>query len=282
MRISEKIRNFSRNFFILSVIAYLADHFMNGALSSILLLGPDFIIQDFQLWRLVSFSLMPASFENIVLMAFSFHIFSFLLEDILHQVLYPILVLLIAALQGILFTLVFWQSDISLFGTEGISFFVLALFTALKPTSRLRFFHAFTVKSYKVTAFVALTWIILKSIVIFAGNDTQLWLSAYNMIFGITGGLFTYMQIKLFKKIRESSEKNPVIPSPEELSMAYISAKSRSMESAEQTRAYIPISDDPDINEEILNEILDKITEQGRNSLSPEEVYFLKEYSRQI
>jgi hypothetical protein len=72
------------------------------------------------------------------------------------------------------------------------------------------------------------------------------------------------------------------IPEPEEYSHAYASGAEQRRFRNSEIDDYPMYEPEIDLSEDRLNEILDKINELGKESLSPDELRFLKEYSKTL
>lgn len=134
-------------------------------------------------------------------------------------------------------------------------------------------------------------WFGIKIIGVTSGTNTQFVPQFSSAIFGITMGALIYLQIRLANRRRKDySEVVYGIPSefPKHEELMAVLSKSMSKKQNKKFEDdpdddYYPIlSEDSEENEDKLNEILDKIAESGKNSLSPYEIKFLEEYSRQL
>lgn len=254
-------------------------------LENYLSLNPQRILNNFEVWRLFSFSFIISNPTFIFLLAPIFIFASPILEEYLNKYLYPIFLFLVSSLQSFVLTLVFWNKNISLSGIEGISFFILTLLVFLKPRVRVFPKHPVTVASFGL---VMITLWVLSIYLPWSeqANNAELH-NAASAIFGVLIGISVYIPIRYMDKYLknrpiENKEKKIVIPKPEELSMAAISAQNLSKLYHQFDEEYCSITDDFQTNEETLNEILDKINLSGKESLSYYEMKFLEEYSKRL
>ena len=268
-------------------VVYMLDVIMGNKLSSLFTLNPAQIINNLEFWRIATFPYAMGSVEGALLFTFTFFIFAPKLEDIFHRMLYPWLILLVFCSQGIIFTLVFWKSTVSFAGMEGITFFVLTLFTFLHLKKKISFlyFRPFNTMIFLIS--VSAIWLLILTLHSVALHSNTYFLNRiYAATYGITGGSVVYLQIRLSKAFRESKKNiiDPLIdlPKPEELSLAVIANK-------ELKHLNNTLNDDLFVNdsssifsEDKLNEILDKINSQGKESLSTLELKYLQDYSNNL
>jgi len=189
-------------------------------------------------------------------------------------------------------TLIFWRSDVVIAGMEAVSFFVLTLFMFLKPKSIVEFMKFPPLSTVLFTCAMVFIWFGIKIIGVTSGTNTQFVPQFSSALFGITLGSLIYLQIRLANSHRRRNrldryDNDLKVPQPEELSMALISntklkKQYKNIEEESDDELYSLLSEDPAENEEKLNEILDKIADTGKDSLSPFENKFLEEYSRQL
>lgn len=265
---------------------YLINYLMGWKLNSLFVLNPAMIVQEFEFWRLFTYPFIPGSIEGAVLFLAAFLLFAPRLEDIMGNMLFSTVLFLLLSLHGILHTLVYWKSSIPLEGMEGISIYVMSLFVLLNVQNRLKIFRLPPLKSYITPAALFALWSGFKLFRIyeFQSVDIKSLLSVGS--FGLAASLMTYLQIRLAQRInfrKARIEEEPVIPQPEELHHAILSEtelRRYHYNADEDTR--IRPSGDRYIDEERLNDILDKINESGKESLSGDELNFLREYSKYL
>lgn len=286
-----KISNYSIIALVSVLAVYFVNFFSNNRIADWLVLNPKALIENYQVWRLFSFTFAPGSTEAVLLFAGVFYFISPKLEKILNTKIYPILLFLVVFLQGIVTSLLFWNTNVQVAGAEGLAFFVLTHTTLLRPNDRV--YNMLGVKNVSFALTILLIWVAFK-----AGSISNL--GVYNQapsllaaLFGITSGILIYAQIRYFQRIidkrKSVSTYKPTIPSPEELSLSLARFGSKlPAEKLDETSYYrnpsvkVAITDDPDLNEELLNDILDKINENGKASLTPSEIKFLNDYSNRL
>ena len=204
------------------------------------------------------------------------------METLFHKALYPIILFLVISLQGTISSLIFWRSSLYIEGMEGLSFFVLTLFLFFNANKKVILWQFPPVSAFAFVFFIAIGWAVTTSLHAMISGYEILVKGAANAIFGLTGGLIIFLQLRLSRNIKNKEhEPHLDIPKPEELSMALI----RQNELREMNKRiqddYLWDEDIP-LTEDRLNEILDKINENGKKSLLPEEIRFLEEYSKRL
>jgi membrane associated rhomboid family serine protease len=283
---SRQTGNFSKVFLIVTLCLYFINFLMGWKLNELFVLNPTLIVHKFEFWRIVTYPFIPGSAEGAALFFITFALFAPRLEEILGSILFSTVLFLLLCLHGILHTLIFWQSFIPLSGMEGLSMYVMSLFILLNIQNRLKIFRLPPLKSYIAPTILFIMWGGYKLFRVFeiGSVDIKSFLSVAS--FGLGSALMTYMQIRLAQKInyrRHRNEPDLTVPKPEELQQAVISKSEMNIKkyhyNADEERIIKP-SGNREIDEERLNIILDKMNEKGRDSLSPEELNFLREYSK--
>ncbi|MDQ1266909.1 MAG: Rhomboid protein [Bacteroidota bacterium] len=265
-------------------IIYLADYLLGGKIGDYVMLMPSLIISKMEFWRIVSFPLAHGSIEGLILFGFTFYFFAPKLEEFLNRKFFPILLFLMVCLQGIVFTLIFWKQGVQLGGFEGISIFILTLFTLINPRLKIKISNFPYINVAFFTLLILLFWGGTKAMTYINGIGLlEISKSTFSMAFGLASGLFTYLQIYLIDRMNAKKYKQeiPEIPKPEELKLAMMAQSKSQKLNAKLMDEYYKIEIDPsDLNEDKLNEILDKINDRGKDSLTPEELRFLEDYSK--
>jgi membrane associated rhomboid family serine protease len=288
---------FSKIFIFAISIIYLLNYVYFNFLPNFLSLQPSEIIQNFALWKLISFPLTPGSTEAFYLFVLTFYFIASKLEMIVDNFRFPIWLFILTLLQGCVLTLVFWNSHFVIAGLEGISFFILTLYSLLKPKSQLKIMRS-NISVIAFTVILTLIWAVFKfSFSIYHGSYTII-PSLSSAVFGISIGLMVYLQVRFTKISRRSyeqiDEKDLMSITPNEL-LATVRDKKKggflyntekighdNLDEFYANDKYYYLSENAEENEERLNEILDKIGSSGKESLSPSENKFLEIYSKQL
>jgi len=273
---------------VLTLLLYGIDFLFDGKISAQLLLNTSLVVNQIEFWRLFTFPFAQSGPETILLFVFTFFMISTKVELIMKNRFYHLILFLLICLQGTTFTIFYRSETYILSGMTGISFFVLSLFILLNITGRLTPYKKKPVRSMLMIAAASLAWvsvITMKSVIL--GSDTVAPELA-SASFGILSGLLIYCQIVLLNwgtlHLKRKTSERKVIPEPEEYSPAFISsAEHRKFFGRDREyEDYMMYEPEPDLSEDRLNEILDKINEYGKESLSPDEIRFLKEYSKSL
>jgi membrane associated rhomboid family serine protease len=257
---------------------------MDGRLSSLLSLQPSLVFH-LEWWRVFTFPLATDSIEGTILFLFTFFIFAPKLEEIFRSWLYPLILFLIVFLQGAILTLLLWNCIITITGMEGLSFFVLTVFTLINIKKKLVIFNKYFIRTFMFSLGMFFLWFTLLFFHSVAIGDYRLiFEGVYSCVFGISTGLVFYLQIRYTKSIKPqeqptSREPNHDIPKREELSYAVMANNELRRFNKNLREELAKDEGSPQYSEDKLNEILDKINENGKESLSPSERKFLDDYS---
>ncbi len=283
--------SFSKIFLGFVLAVYFIDFLMGNMLAARFSIVPTLVLQKYEFWRVLSYPLAASTIESALLCFIAFAVYSTRLEEFLNTKLYPVLLLLIIMLHGILHTIVYWETTVPLAGLEGTAIFIMILMTMLKPAELIRIHRWRNVKASYLTAIIIMLWLFIKTGNTITGGRQHVAEFMSAAVFGLGFGFTTFLQIKIFrnywKKKSDKALAELKLPKPEEMSMAMATnnrllRKYYSSIEEEVQREVCVLSDDPAENEERLNEILDKINESGKESLSKLEINFLNEYSKSI
>lgn len=284
---------FSKIFLLFTGIVYFIGYIYSSVLPDILSLSPQDVIKNLSLWKLVSFPFASGGLESIMLFAFVFYFISSKLEQYIEGLKYPLWLFLMTLLQGCILTLVFINSDVVISGMDGISFYVLVVYSLLKSKDKIIAFNFPPIPIFAFALLLGFVWFGLKLVNFSTTGDDSMFLSALgSSLFGITSGLVHYLQIRITginansRNLRNGDDLR--IPPPEELSVAHTLNSNRLRKYYQSNQPdlseadYYLLSDDMSENEDRLNEILEKISSSGQSSLSDFERRFLNEYSKRI
>ena len=284
---------FSKSFLIIIGIVYLLNYIYGNTFSNFLSLVPSELVRNLYLWQLLTFPFAPNGIESILFFGLVFYFVSPKLESYIEGLRYPIWLFLLIILQGCILTLVFINSKITITGLDGIAFYVLVVYSLLKPKDKIEVLNFPPMPIIAFALLISFLWFGLK-LVNFStiGNESNLLSSISSSLFGITSGLLHYLQIRFsgFSHTKNddiSTDNSIKLPSPEELSLAHSSnlrlKKLYQNKNLNFSENYSDIlSDDMQENEDKLNEILDKIIISGKDSLTNFEKKFLDEYSKKL
>lgn len=257
-------------------------YFSENWVSELLILKPNLVLNNMELWRLASYIFVPGSIEGVFLFTITFYFLAPFVEKVLRNPLYPAYLMLLIFLHGIIHTLAFWKTSINLSGMEGASIFILTFFALSDPDKRVKITFLPSVKSFYFSGAILLTWILVKYLKISFGDEKLLFESVSALTIGIISGTMTFVQIKMIRKFisKKRRSEDYSIPEPEEIKMAVINDGAHERYESILSDEVYNNDFDPDQKEDILNQILDKILEQGQGSLSAQEIYFLENYHK--
>jgi len=253
------------------------------------------VLEELKLWKILTFPFAIHTLDSFLLFAFAFNFFSVKLEKLVGSFRYPFWLLILNLILGCLITLVFWNSQFSFSGIDGISIFAISLYLMLKPRSTFNIFKG-KINLLPMTLLFLIFWISSK-IFVYGFNDATMAITTItSSIFGIATSLLIYFQIKIYNRneVEPATETHPRnFPDIEMLSairekktagFLYNTEKMKydNIDELIDENTYYNLTDDPAINEDHLNYILDKINETGRDSLTHAERKFLYDYSKQI
>lgn len=285
---SNRPYTFSRAFLLIISGLYLLDYILGLGMREVFAINPLIISDRWEFWRLFLFPAAYSTVEGFLLFAVVFYFISPKLEEIVLSIAYPLWLFLLTFLQGGFMTILFWKSNTFFGGAEGISIFVLALFALLKPFDYIKIGAMPRVPNYILSSLILSSWLAMKFLLVSNGTSESILPAIAVAGFGLGMAGLIFAQVKLIEHFRfrrlQKSHKNLRMPKPEELSVAIMNSKNlKKYYSPEENEADgIVLSNDPYENENILNDILDKINDEGKDSLTILEKRFLEEYSKNM
>lgn len=279
-----KTYSFMRNFLFVTGLIYLVNFLMDGRLDGVLGLVPSAVFEKMEFWRIVTFPFSYGSFEGVMLFAVVFYFFGSKVEQLLPKGILPALLILLIAMQGIAMNLIFWNSSYSIAGMEGIAIFSLTLFTLTHYRARVKFLSFPSFRGSAAVLLIFSAWILAKAVNSLLFGNSVIYIATANIGFGFFTAMLIHFQIRFLNKMaaKRKAERKVPMPDPEELSLAMIA--NREMKKYYQQQSDDVFLDDFDfeLTEERLNEILDKISVSGQESLTIEERKFLRQYSKNL
>ncbi|MDP2364042.1 MAG: hypothetical protein Q8M94_09765, partial [Ignavibacteria bacterium] len=177
---------------------------------------------------------------------------------------------------------VFWKSDIYFAGAEGLSFFVLTLFALFQRKKKIVLWNSKPIRLEFLFLLMIFTWMCSVSLQALVTHSLNLLITnTSSLLFGVIFSLIVYTNLRIIQKIKIikqfENKKINLLP-PDELSYALINKTDKKYR--ENRRIDEPVIHNGDYySEDKLNEILDKIIDTGRESLSFEEQKYLEDYS---
>jgi hypothetical protein len=273
-------------------LLYCVNYLSGGVISAYTAMSPDLVFNKLELWRLISFPFAAPSLESLALFAFSFFFIAPKIESLIQKRIYPIFLFLLVFLQGAMTCLVFRGHNLTLAGLDGLSFFFIFLFAALSVSKKILPVWFRPAKTSILSLLVGVLWICALFMQYPKIGNEGILAATSSAIFGIFSAAIAYSKLRSVlisdsKKSRAvAQDKIPdiAIPSPEELKYALIARqveKRQFQKYADDSYLY-DSADEFVPDEDRLNELLDKILESGKESLTESELQYLKEYSKNI
>lgn len=271
---------------VITLLLYGIDFLFDGKISASLILNTSMVIYNFEFWRLFSFPFAHSGSESIFLMAFALIYVSPKVELSIRNRFYHLILFLLVCLEGTIFTLFYHNQFSILAGATGISFFIMSIFVMLNLNKRFMAYRKKPVRIILMISAAALTWVSVISLRALLIGMEPAYTELASAGFGIVSAALIYTQIILLdqrKRFRlKTRNQMQAIPEPEEYTHAYATGSEQRRYVNREIDEYPIYEEESDLSEDRLNEILDKINEYGKESLSPDEIRFLKEYSKSL
>lgn len=272
---------------------YVLDSLGGGLISKALAIIPSRVVENLELWRLITFPFAVHSLSGMLSLIFSVYFLAPKLEKIFPKMLFPVLLLLFVVSQGLATTFFFPYEQMQFSGAFGLSFFVMSLAVFTQPRARMAVWSNFRMRT------VALVMILMALSTGFTLMETLTHSSTnvffYNTFssgFGSLAGVITAYLYSRFSRLSMSARLASTprretyrqsFPQPDPFD-AVLSEQPAQMLHA-QYAAVAPAQHFPEEysnDEERLNFILDKILELGKSALRQDEEEFLREYSQRM
>lgn len=249
---------------------------LSGFISGPTILIPSLVLEDLQLWRLLTYPLAPA-FMSVLVGAVVFGQPGEEVEGMFGRKKFGLLLLVITLAVGGLHLLLFASSDPPLAGLINQALFMMVVYVYLFPQSSVHIFF-FSVRSIILLGLM-LAAAIIWGVVLISGGASLL----TPLVTGLLGAIAGYLYAELsYGKHREAS------------GLARRSARSRSgsMKGVTKggglrvihsmTRTKEPENAEIADDETRMNKLLDKISDRGYDALTADEKEFLERYSSRI
>jgi len=275
---------FSLLFALFIGVINIIDFSIAGKLFSLFALSTEKIFVEMEFWRLFSYPFFGGTVEGLLLFCGIFFFVSPKIEYFLGKKIYPLFLFLISFVVAAITTIVFNSKNIIIGGLEGVSFFIFTLFMMLFVKDKhLREKQP----ALSVGVCTVIFWGFFKYYLAKTNGIESVLPSIVISSAGVIIGLLVYLQIYFLiqsrikkAKMRMRPMKKIKLPDNEELSFAMFNNPNFKAivanATAKSATKKIEFYDD----EEQLNFILDKINESGKESITPEELSFLKNYNR--
>lgn len=275
-------------------VVYFVNVAMRGALTQWLALMPFSSVGAGQYWRFLTYPLASNSFWEMLSSSAILFFFAPEVERVLSPRRMLLIVGIFVAVHGLVYAPVLWMANAPLAGTTAIALFVLTMYVYLYPTGEVSLFGIIPLRATMLLGIVFIA-AVAGSVLAHSFNPTALINAFADAGFGIFFGfIFSHLYFgrfsggELYSSRRDSqtssntgTTRRATAPSPASVGRSnYMSDAERRLAGVER-RA----DDDEDsfpLDEEHLNEILDKINEKGQASLTPQERKFLQDYANKL
>ncbi len=290
MDFRHKSLSLSRIFLWIIILFHVIFYFINSnEIFSSLALNPYFLINKIQIWRLITYPLLSLSIAEVFLFIYSFWVLGPKVENCFRKNYYLLSLIIFIFLQGLLTSALFGKEKFYLVGTEGLSFYLITLYYLIyfRIISQ---YESLPLRNLVQTALVVFFWLMAATLDSFIYERNTLVNSFAFAIVGIFIGTLSYLQNRSFateliqqryrdiflfrKKLEEFETEFYMEEEANTLANNKYPVSTAVAKDVKQTN--VPFT------EENLNRILDKILEKGKESLTHEELEFLKEYSNNL
>jgi len=274
------------------IFLHLIDIAFAGQMSYYLALNPYSAIEGAEFWRVVTYPFAQGNTASLLLFLMTFTFFGTKVELNLGGKLFSLYLFLITIFAGTLNSVLFYDTQITFQGMDILSFFLMGMFLFLNPKIKIQFFNITQVSGVVLSALFLMIWFGTNILEGFQ-FEKQTFFALFSLpIIAITMSFL----ISIILKFRFSSdynysfndedrsflkEDNRYESDDDDLHLELITKELRK-KSENRNEEKVILTNDPQINEDKMNEILDKILEQGKDSLSTNEKRFMTEYSKYL
>jgi len=276
--------SFSRKVVIGTMVAFVLVLLgIMGRIAPYLVLDPTLLLGG-QVWRLVSYPLVFGFFD-LMAAAVAFSAPGEEVEGMLGSRQFLVLLLVVIVAGGVLHTMLYLHDPVAMSGTLNIALFVLIGYVYLFPQSSVRVF-LFSLRSWIVLAVVVAVCAVQTYMDVNHGLGAAIVFSrgAFGLVVGLLYFHLRYQKypvmlgsIRRLERLYAQS-RVPASRVARPVARTKAPATIRMQRRTREVRAGTELVGD----EERLNQILDRINEQGYDSLGEDDRRFLDRYSRGI
>jgi membrane associated rhomboid family serine protease len=272
-------------------VLYFVNIALRGMLTQWLALMPFSSVGAGQYWRFISYPLATSGFWEMLSTSAVFYFFAPEVERIISARRLLLVLGIFIVVHAVVFAPLLMFTKTTLAGTSAISLFVLTMYVYLYPSGEVSLFGIIPMRA---TMLLCLMFVvaIASSVMSFSLNPAAIAHAFANEGFGIFFGfLFSHLYygrlssggFALLKRQpkQQAPTRRASTPSP-----ASVTGRTSIAQTQETERRIMPSHADDDelapLDEDRLNEILDKISAKGQASLTGEEQKFLKDYATRL
>jgi membrane associated rhomboid family serine protease len=261
---------------------------LHGYLSSLFALVPSETLNKWQYWRVLTYPLAIDSFWSIITASAVFYFFAPEVEHILSTRKFVTALALFGITHAAVYIPIMWSSNLALAGPTAASLFVLTLYTYIYPSGELSLFGLFSLRAKILLAGMVVISLLMP---LFSQPMNPIgFIHVFaDELFGVFSGfLFAYLYFGSRSDDSFTLTRKQPQAAPRRTATSTASAFPTLQSTAhdEERSLSLPIIDTSDDNtyldEDRLNEILDKITEKGQGSLTSAERKFLQDYAKKL
>jgi membrane associated rhomboid family serine protease len=274
---------------------YVLDSLGGGLLSKALAIIPSRVVDNLELWRLITFPFAVHSLSGLLSLIFAVYFLAPKLEKIFPKLLFPILLLLFIVSQGLATTFFFPNEQIPFSGAFGLSFFIMSLTVFTQPRARMTLWSSFRVRTVALVMILmalASTFTLVETLA--HGSQNIFFYNTFSSGFGSLAGVITAYLYNRFSQLPVSTRPlpatrkptdvlgQPPLPQYDPFDTVLSEQPAQVMNAFNSAPQQQFFTEEYSNDEERLNFILDKILEQGKSALRPDEEDFLQEYSKRM
>lgn len=272
---------------------YFVNIALRGALTQWLALMPFSSVGNGQYWRFITYPLASSSFWEMLSSSAVLYFFAPEVERILNPRRLLMILAVFVAVHGLVYAPVLWISSAPLAGTTAMALFVLTMYVYLYPTGEVSLFGLIPLRATMLLGIMFIA-AIAGSIITHSFNPASLINAFADAGFGLFFGfIFSHLYFGKFSSgnftlfRREERPQQPTrratTPSPASVGRStYTTTEAERRFAGIERRVDDDEEDSTPLDEDHLNEILDKINEKGQASLTPQEQKFLKDYANKL
>ncbi len=271
-------------------IMYFTNVATRGLITQWLALMPFANVGAGQYWRFFTYPLAASGFWEMLSTSAVLYFFAPELERVVSGRRLLLILGIFVIVHSLVFAPLLMFTNATLAGTNAVALFVLTMYVYLYPSGEVSLFGVIPMRA---TMLLCLMFVvaIASSLMNFSLNPAAIAHAFANEGFGIFFGfLFSHLYfgrlssggfvlLKRQSKQQQAPTRRQTTPSP--------ASVGRSLGQTQESELH-PSSTHPEddeyapLDEDRLNEILDKINEKGQASLTPNEQKFLKDYASRL
>ncbi|MFM8472425.1 MAG: rhomboid family intramembrane serine protease [Candidatus Kapaibacterium sp.] len=274
---------FSQSLLLLVLMGFVSNIVAHGVAFTWLSLPAESVFSTLQLWRLVLYPFASMSSASVALLATVLALFAPSLEKMMSTRRLALYVGVLVLAQGLVYATLLSQSSqhVVLSGGDSISFFLLGLFAFLMPRRVLRIGNVVEIRGLFLAFVLALTAFCVSALTAYKDPSAYIFTGALSGAIGVAYAVLvtTQLQLKLLRFRSYAMEVDSFIDQHVESPHLEVATTSIGRERTQQSMVAVQTEQ---VTEDDINRILDKIFEQGQESLTTAEREILEAYSQRL